>query len=83
MTGSWDRTVRTWDLDQRTCVRTLKGNVVNDGVWMTHWLCHIVGYDEASTIGKNFLLYFTVRPNGERKLQIFCMIRLFVQLYFY
>ncbi|XP_044752037.1 uncharacterized protein LOC123311962 [Coccinella septempunctata] len=51
MTGSLDRTVRTWDLKEKRCVRTLKANIVNDAVWMTHWMCHIIGYDEASTIG--------------------------------
>ncbi|XP_045472452.1 general transcription factor 3C polypeptide 2-like isoform X2 [Harmonia axyridis] len=51
LTGSYDRTVRTWNVETKQCVRVLKGNIVNDAVWMTNWMCYIVGYDEASTIG--------------------------------
>ncbi|KAK9888369.1 hypothetical protein WA026_000622 [Henosepilachna vigintioctopunctata] len=53
LTGSYDRAVSLWDLNETSApVQTIKRNIVNDAIWMTNWLCHVIAYDEASTIGQ-------------------------------
>lgn len=52
LTGSCDKSVSLWDLqDTSAPLTSYKRNIVNDGIWMSNWLCHVMVYDEASTIG--------------------------------
>ncbi|KAL3282869.1 hypothetical protein HHI36_006028 [Cryptolaemus montrouzieri] len=53
LTGSYDRAVSLWDLNETSSpIQSVKRNIVNDAIWMNNWLCHVIAYDEASTIGQ-------------------------------
>jgi WD40 repeat protein len=50
MSGSIDRGVSLWDLDNHNYpMCTTRKNIVTDGFWLTNWLCYVTAMDEGST----------------------------------
>jgi WD40 repeat protein len=53
MSGSIDRGVSLWDLDNHNYpMCTTRKNIVTDGFWLTNWLCYVTAMDEGSTSSK-------------------------------
>ncbi|XP_063903465.1 uncharacterized protein LOC135122905 isoform X1 [Zophobas morio] len=50
LTGSFDRRVSVWDLENYSYpICSNKKNIVTDGFWFTNWLCYGIACDEGST----------------------------------
>lgn len=56
MTGSLDRTVSLWDIENLAYpVASMKRNIVTDGFWFTNWLSHMIAHDESSTARESII----------------------------
>lgn len=65
MTGSIDRSIKYWDLDNPTVpITNIMKVIVTDGVWLNHWVSSIHAFDDCCESGKfllnSFCLYLCI-----------------------
>ncbi|GLV42503.1 uncharacterized protein CBL_03240 [Carabus blaptoides fortunei] len=63
VSGSWDRSCKYWDLKDISGPITayLKRGLITDGVWMTHWLCSFLTYDDVFNLSHTVTTIQNVR----------------------
>lgn len=58
MTGSIDRSIKYWDLENPVVPLTnFIKIIVTDGVWLSHWLSNVICFDDSCSGGKFYFLF--------------------------
>ncbi|XP_023017912.2 uncharacterized protein [Leptinotarsa decemlineata] len=61
LTGSFDRSVKLWDLPITHAITTNVKKIVTDGHWLTNWVSYVITSDESSSV--NNLAHATIYPH--------------------
>lgn len=52
LTGSFDRSIVVWDLNNDTHTTYPKRKIITDGAWLTNWIAFVIAGDESYVTNK-------------------------------